>query len=198
MACSEQSSSQNQVIEDMWNALDSQNIPISTSTPSSVRRKSRKSWFETNPKGKKFEIAVEKNPTLKPSRKSDVEDEVLLLTHFTNPPKVGFNKLKPSGKKTRTLIIKNPHEYDQQVKIEKFPHKKYFSTDLYEFVVEGNSSYRMVITWTPAEEGNFREMILFLVDGVYRVQAFVFGTVEASPQKKKPVCIFIRGGPKES
>lgn len=189
MACSGKNNSQTQVIEDMWSALDNQNIPISTSTPSSVRRKSRKSWFETNPKGKKFEIAVEKNPTRKPGRKSNIEDEILLLTHFTNPPKVGFNKMKPNGEKTRTLIIKNPHEYDQQVKIEKFPHKKNFSTDLYEFVVEGDSSYRMVITWSPVEEGNFREMILFLVDGVYRVQAFVFGTVEAPPQKKKIVCI---------
>lgn len=181
-------------IDAIWQSLDAfggdrvasstPNGPATETRPS--RRKSRKSWFDKPPT--KYEIAVEKKRRSK-GRKSDVEDEVLTLTHFTKPPKIGFGILKPGQNKVRNLLIRNPHEYEQTVKVEKFPHKKNFSVDMLEFTVGAKETLHFEITWNPEEEGNFREMILFVVDNSYRLQSFVFGSVEAPPKKKVIVCI---------
>ena len=183
-------------IHAIWDSLDQVNGErVATSTPNSStvdvgtrspRRKSRRSWFEKP--SSKYEIAVEKKRRSN-GRKSEVEDEILMLTHFTNPPKISFGTLKPGQNKSRTLIIKNPHDYDQTVKVEKFPHKKYFSVQTVEFTILAKETFPFEITWEPEDEGNFREMILFVVDNSYRLQGFVFGTVEA-PKKKVTVCIF--------
>ncbi|VDI49418.1 abnormal spindle-like microcephaly-associated protein [Mytilus galloprovincialis] len=177
-------------IHAIWDSLDQVNGErVATSTPNSStvavgtrspRRKSRRSWFEKP--SSKYEIAVEKKRRSN-GRKSEVEDEILMLTHFTNPPKISFGTLKPGQNKSRTLIIKNPHDYDQTVKVEKFPHKKYFSVQTVEFTILAKETFPFEITWEPEDEGNFREMILFVVDNSYRLQGFVFGTVEA-PKKK--------------
>jgi len=170
--------------------LDAQNEFITTSTPNPVTRsKSRRSWFE-KPTGAKLEIAIEnkKRRSGGHRRKSEDEVETLLLTHFTSPPRIGFGKMKPFGLKRRHLLIKNPHDCPQDVKIEKFPFKKNFDIDQTNFTVEAEGTYLLTITWTPENEGNFREMILFQVDMSYRLQAFVFGAVEKPPQKRKMVC----------
>ncbi|XP_063422495.1 abnormal spindle-like microcephaly-associated protein homolog [Mytilus trossulus] len=177
-------------IHAIWDSLDQVNGErVATSTPNSStvavgtrppRRKSRRSWFDKP--SSKYEIAVEKKRRSK-GRKSEVEDEILMLTHFTNPPKISFGTLKPGQNKSRTLMIKNPHDYDQTVKVEKFPHKKHFSVQTVEFTILAKETFPFEITWEPEDEGNFREMILFVVDNSYRLQGFVFGTVEA-PKKK--------------
>lgn len=186
-------------IDAIWQSLDVVADRAASSTPNGnangpmmearpVRRKSRRSWFDKP--STKYEIAIEKKRR-SGGRKSEIEDEVLLLTHFTKPPKIGFGHLKPGQHKVRNLLIRNPHEYGQTVKVEKFPHKKNFSVDALEFTVGANETFHFEITWNPEEEGNFREMILFVVDNSYRLQSFVFGSVEAPPKKKVTVCIFI-------
>ncbi|XP_033731928.1 LOW QUALITY PROTEIN: abnormal spindle-like microcephaly-associated protein homolog [Pecten maximus] len=167
-------------------------VAFTTSTPSNpTRRSGRKSWFDNlgnTGKGTKYEIAVEKTVKRRSAcrRKSEEEDvEILTLTHFTNPPRIGFGRAKPGTTKRRSLLIKNPHEYPQDVKVEKFPFKKHFDIDETKFTVEAEGTLLLTITWSPEEEGNFREMILFQVDGSYRLQAFVFGCVEKPAPKKK-------------
>jgi abnormal spindle-like microcephaly-associated protein len=164
-------------------------LPTSTPNPANLRRKSRRSWFETTPKGFKFEIAVEKPAVKAPVRKSDTV-EVLTLTHFSGAPRLGFGTLKVGHEKTCTLLLRNPHDYQQSVKVEKFPEKKHFSISCKEFIVGPEESYPLDITWSPKEAGGCREMVMMQVDGAYRVQAYVFGTVTAPPpQKKKAVSL---------
>ncbi|XP_060083344.1 abnormal spindle-like microcephaly-associated protein homolog [Ylistrum balloti] len=169
-------------------------IAFTTSTPSNpTRRSGRKSWFDNlgnAGKGTKYEIAVEKTVKRRSvcRRKSEDDDiETLTLTHFTNPPRISFGRAKPGTIKRRSLLIKNPHEHSQDVVVEKFPFKKHFDIDETKFTVEAEGTLLLTITWSPEDEGNFREMILLHVDGSYRLQAFVFGTVEKPPQKKKVV-----------
>lgn len=45
--------------------------------------------------------------------------------------------------------------------------------------------FNLEITWTPDEDGGFREMIQFHINECYRLQAFMFGTAEKpKPQRK--------------
>ncbi|XP_053380194.1 abnormal spindle-like microcephaly-associated protein homolog [Mercenaria mercenaria] len=164
---------------------DMSGLPTSTPNPANLRRKSRRSWFETTPKGFKFDIAVEK-PVVskKPSRKSDTI-EVLTLTHFSGAPRLGFGTLKVGQEKTCTLLLRNPHDYEQSVKVEKVPEKKNFFVSCKQFSVGAGESYPLEITWSPKEAGGCREMVMMQVDGAYRVQAYVFGTSTAPPPQKK-------------
>ena len=161
-----------------------------TSTPMNTSRRSRRSWFEKRP-ATNFEIKVESSekqqmPVPKRRRESE-EPEVLTLTHFTAPPRIGYGKMKPGEIKDRTLLLRNPHDYEQTVRVEKVPEKKHFSVDSKCFTVGAGETYPLTITWSPKDAGNFREMILMQVDKAYRLQAYVFGCVAAPPQKKKTV-----------
>ncbi|XP_061184440.1 abnormal spindle-like microcephaly-associated protein homolog [Saccostrea echinata] len=162
---------------------------LATSTPKPSKlsndRSGRRSWFE-KPTGITYSIAVENKEKYDARRNSDVELETLVLTHFTTSPKIGFGICKVGIPKRRTLIVKNPHDYPQSVKIERIPHKNIFSFDSIEFIVDGESMYNLEISFNPENEGNFREMIQFSIDNAYRLQAFVFGTCQ-KPQKKKIV-----------
>lgn len=167
---------------------DMSGLPTSTPNPATLRRKSRRSWFETTPKGFKFEIAVEKSEVSRKSSRKSETVEVLTLSHFSGAPRLDFGTLKPGQEKTCTLLLRNPHEYEQSVKVEKVPEKKHFSVSCRQFVVGPEETYPLEITWSPKEAGGCREMILMQVDGSYRVQAYVFGSVTAPPvQKKKGV-----------
>ena len=161
-----------------------------TSTPMSTRRKSRRSWFEKTP-ATNFEIKVEspkeKQKPVRKQRRESEEPEVLTLTHFTAPPRIGYGKMKPGDVKQRTLLLRNPHDYEQTVHVEKVPEKKFFSVDAKCIVVPAGETCALTIIWTPKDEGNFREMILMQVDKSYRLQAYVFGSVVAPKQKKKVV-----------
>lgn len=170
--------------QSMLYPADMSGLPTSTPNAAKLRRKSRRSWFETTPKGFKFEIAVQEPVAKKPRSKSDTV-EVLTLTHFSGAPRLGFGTLKLGQEKTCTLLLRNPHDYGQSVKVEKVPEKKHFSVSCKEFVVGPDESYPLEITWGPTEAGGCREMVMMLVDGAYRVQAYVFGTVTAPPPQKK-------------
>lgn len=168
-------------------------LAFTTSTPNTngrvQRRKSgRRSWFEDSRNtGTKIEIAFE-TPVKKITESKTEEVETLLLSHFTNPPRVEFGKVRVGKSKNRTISVKNPHDDPQLVRVEKVPHKKKFTVDAKEFTVEPYETVSLVVTWAPEEAGNCREMILFHVDDAYRLQAFVFGTAEPVPKKRKQVC----------
>lgn len=160
---------------------------LATSTPygeKNLNRKSRRSWFETSPL--RLAIAVEK-PAMKAVKQIPETIEVLTLTHFTAPPRLGFGSIKLGQMKVCTLLLRNPHDYQQSVKVEKVPEKKGFSVTCKEMVVGAGESFPLEVTWFPLEVGGCREMILMQVDGAYRLQAYVFGTVTAAaqPLKKK-------------
>ena len=165
---------------------------VATSTPLNTSRRSRRSWFERRP-ATNFEIKVESPETVEPEkpvrkkRRESEEPEVLTLTHFTAPPRIGFGKMKPGEIKDRTLLLRNPHDCEQTVSVEKVPEKKNFSVDSRRITVPPGETCPLTITWEPKEEGNFREMILMQVDKSYRLQAYVFGSVVAPPKKKKAV-----------
>ena len=74
----------------------------------------------------------------------------------------------------------------QNVVVEKFPFNKSFTIELTEFMVEANRDVVLNLTWTPTEGGNAREVVLFKVDGVFRLQAVLLG-MAVEPHKKKKV-----------
>ncbi|KAK7504479.1 hypothetical protein BaRGS_00004345 [Batillaria attramentaria] len=163
-------------------------FPVTPHSAQSSRRSSRRSWFDTPPTTK-LEIAVEK-PALKPpqgknKRRSIDEIETLVLTHFTKPPRIGFGKIILGRSKTRLLMVQNPNDYEQEVVVERFPFKKCFNIDQTSFTVGPGDVASLTLTWTPQEAGNCREMILFHVNDVYRLQAYVFGAADDPKPPKK-------------
>jgi len=75
----------------------------------------------------------------------------------------------------------------QEVVIERFPYKKCFNVDQTHFVVGAEEVVTLTLTWTPQEAGSCREMVLFHVNDVYRLQAYVFGTADDLKPVKKGV-----------
>ncbi len=71
--------------------------------------------------------------------------------------------------------------------MEKFPTKKHFECNQHEFEVKSGEKVLLVLTWTPQEPGNCREMILFKVSGVYRLQTIMFGCVQQPSKPKRKV-----------
>ena len=164
---------------------DMANLPTSTPNPANLEKRKRRSWFDTMPpKGQMFQLAIEKPIDEKTVRKSE-STEVLTLTHFCAPPSLDFGSLKPGQERVCTLLLRNPHDYQQSVRVEKVPEKKHFTVTCKEFVVGAEDSVPLDITWSPKEPGGCREMILIQVDGSYRVQAYVLGHCKAPPPTKK-------------
>ncbi|CAI9716381.1 spindle-like microcephaly-associated homolog [Octopus vulgaris] len=135
------------------------------------RRKSRKSWNDNSPVAN-ADIARE---------------ETLLLTHFTKKPTISFGKVKVGKTIHRKLLVTNPHEFDQFVHVEKFPHDEHFEMELMDFEVPAESTLSLNISWTPEREGGCRQMILFFIDESYRLQAVLYGTAVVPRQKKVAV-----------
>ena len=85
----------------------------------------------TPSKSLRMDISNERSP--KPRKVIDDEGEIetLLLTHFTAAPKVDFGKIRLGKSVTRRILVRNPHEYEQHVLLEKFPFKagEYFFED---------------------------------------------------------------------
>lgn len=55
-------------------------------------------------------------------------------------------------------------------------------------LLQPESSFILTITWTPAEEGGIRELVVFNANGVLKHQAVLLGRAEA-PKKKKVFCL---------
>ena len=55
--------------------------------------------------------------------------------------------------------------------------------------MQPDSTFTLTITWTPAEEGGIRELIVFSANGVLKHQAVLLGRAEATKKKKVFVSI---------
>ena len=152
-----------------------------THSPGS-RLMARRSWF--SPAKSNHEEPVGGRKSCREVREEG-EVETLLLTHFTAPPRIDFGTVRLGKSSTRKLIIKNPHDYEQHVLVEKFPFAVGFTVEMTEFFVDANQDLVLKITWTPTEAANCRQMALFLVEDAYRLQSIFFGKAEAPPKTRK-------------
>nr|XP_046247893.1 abnormal spindle-like microcephaly-associated protein [Scatophagus argus] len=111
---------------------------------------------------------------------------VLSLIQFSRAPFLSFGTVKLGTSKTAVLQIENPTEdAEAEVTVEKIPSCKGFSVDHKTFTVQPEGSFSLTITWTPAEEGGIRELIIFNANGVLKHQAVMLGRAEAPKKKKK-------------
>ena len=91
-------------------------------------RKSRRSWFDAPPLTTLNCPGDGSKQTRRPAPKKRSLDSVenLTLTHFTAPPRIAFGNVVLGRTKIRTLLVRNPHDYEQEVIVERFPYKKKF------------------------------------------------------------------------
>ncbi|GFO45530.1 abnormal spindle-like microcephaly-associated-like protein [Plakobranchus ocellatus] len=152
-------------------------------------RRSRRSWFDAPPLTNLNSPAnlepKQPNRLPAPKKRSLESVENLTLTHFTAPPRIGFGNVILGRSKTRTLLIRNPHDYEQEVIVERFPYKKKFSIEATRFTVQPNEVFSLEISWSPEETGGVREMIQFHINDVYRLQAFLFGSADKPKQPSR-------------
>ncbi|XP_022094618.1 abnormal spindle-like microcephaly-associated protein homolog [Acanthaster planci] len=139
-------------------------------------RKSRGGWFSGTP---------HKVPPPEFQRGEEEEDlPVLKLTHFTKKVMVCFDTVRTGATRTRELLVENPFEFPQELRLEKFPFNKGFSIPEKCWELDGCELMRLPITWTPKEEGNAREMVTFKCEGAFRLQVILLGTAEDPPKKR--------------
>ncbi|XP_038063476.1 abnormal spindle-like microcephaly-associated protein homolog [Patiria miniata] len=137
-------------------------------------KKSRGSWFSGTP---------HKAPPL--AQNGDDEDlPVLKLTHFTKKVMVCFDTVRTGMSRTRELLVENPCDFPQELRIEKFPFDKGFSISATCWELDGCELMRLPIAWTPKEEGNAREVVTFKCEGAFRLQVILLGTAEDPPKKR--------------
>ncbi|XP_047443910.1 abnormal spindle-like microcephaly-associated protein [Mugil cephalus] len=111
---------------------------------------------------------------------------VLSLVQFSKAPFVTFGAVKVGTSKSTVLRIENPTEdAEVEVTVEKIPSSKGFSVDHNRFTIQPDDSFDLTVTWTPAEEGGIRELLIFNVSGVVKHQAVLLGRSEAPKKKKK-------------
>ncbi|TKS75147.1 Abnormal spindle-like microcephaly-associated protein -like protein [Collichthys lucidus] len=125
---------------------------------------------------------------ISPVRRDDGNKEndvpVLSLIQFSKAPFLTFGAVKLGTSKSAVLRIENPTEDAQaEVTVEKIPSSKGFSVDHSRFTIQPEGSFSLTVTWTPADEGGIRELIIFNANGVLKHQAVLLGRAEA-PKKK--------------
>ncbi|XP_077986991.1 abnormal spindle-like microcephaly-associated protein homolog [Glandiceps talaboti] len=119
-------------------------------------------------------------------RKEREETPKLQLTYFAGKTILSFNKVKVGKSKTCKLHVRNPHDFELELFLEKFPFKKGFSVadDTTNWLLQGEEQTTIKFLWTPTEAGNIRELVTFKFDGAHRLQIILLGTGVASPIKK--------------
>ncbi|XP_068599542.1 abnormal spindle-like microcephaly-associated protein [Brachionichthys hirsutus] len=128
-----------------------------------------------------------------PVRKDDGNKEnnlpILSLIQFSRAPFVTFGTAKLGTSKSRVLRIENPTEdAEVEVTVEKIPSSKGFSVDHKAFTIQPDGSFSLTVTWSPAEEGGVRELIIFNANGgAVKHQAVLLGRAEAPTKKKKKI-----------
>ncbi|KAM9358495.1 abnormal spindle-like microcephaly-associated protein [Symphorus nematophorus] len=124
-----------------------------------------------------------------PVRRDDANKEndvpVLSLIQFSKAPFVIFGTVKLGTSKSALLRIENPSEYEAEVRVEKISASKGLSVDHSTFTIQPEDAFGLTVTWTPAEEGGIRELIVFNANGVLKHQAVLLGRAEAPKKKKK-------------
>ncbi|XP_070688412.1 abnormal spindle-like microcephaly-associated protein [Pempheris klunzingeri] len=125
-----------------------------------------------------------------PGKRDDANKEnnvpVLSLIQFSKAPFVTFGTVRLGTSKSAVLRIENPAEdVEAEVIVEKIPSSKGFSVDRSTFTIQPEGSFSLTVTWTPAEEGGIRELIIFNANGILKHQAVLLGRAEAPKKKKK-------------
>ena len=104
--------------------------PSQSPLPVGSIRRGRRSWFDAPPLTTLNCPGNDesKQSCARPARKKRSLESVenLTLTHFTTPPRIDFGSVVLGKTKVRTLLIRNPHDYEQDVIVERFPYKKKF------------------------------------------------------------------------
>ncbi|KAG5850628.1 hypothetical protein ANANG_G00084460 [Anguilla anguilla] len=110
---------------------------------------------------------------------------VLSLVQFSRPPYVSFGTVKLGTTRSEVLCIENPIDDATDVKVDKVSSTKGFSVEQTQFIIPAEDSTCLTIHWTPAEEGNVRELVTFIANGISKHQAILLGRAEAPKRKKK-------------
>ncbi|KAK8733118.1 hypothetical protein OTU49_006767, partial [Cherax quadricarinatus] len=133
-----------------------------------------------------FEIS----PVQKQKLKKVVEEiPVLRLIHFTHSPKITFDSVKLGTTCHRKLRVLNPKDETQEVFCEKFPKPESgISCSDVNLVLQPGESAELILTWTPVQEGNFRDLIHWKSNLGVRSQTVLLGScVDPSTKKKGKV-----------
>ncbi|KAM3620124.1 uncharacterized protein V6R79_018615 [Siganus canaliculatus] len=126
------------------------------------------------------------SPVKKDDGNKENDAPTLSLIQFSKAPFLAFGTVKLGTSKSAVLRIENPTEdAEADVVIEKIPSSKGFSVDSKTFTIQPEGTFNLTVTWTPAEEGGIRELIIFSANGVLKHQAVVLGRAEAPKKKKK-------------
>ncbi|XP_059924107.1 abnormal spindle-like microcephaly-associated protein isoform X2 [Gadus macrocephalus] len=129
---------------------------------------------------------LEFSPIKKEDSNKENDVPVLSLIQFSRAPFVIFGTVKLGTSKSSLLRIENPiDDTVAVVTIEKISSTKGFSASHNRFIIQPDSTFTLTITWTPAEEGGIRELIVFSANGVLKHQAVLLGRAEATKKKKK-------------
>uniref|UniRef100_A0A3Q3VSZ0 Abnormal spindle-like microcephaly-associated protein ASH domain-containing protein n=1 Tax=Mola mola TaxID=94237 RepID=A0A3Q3VSZ0_MOLML len=103
----------------------------------------------------------------------------LRLIQFSKAPFLTFGTVKLGTSKSAVLQVENPtDDAEAEVTVEKIPAGKGFSVDHRTFTIQPQGSFSLTVTWTPAEEGGIRELIIFNANGVLKHQVVLLGRAE--------------------
>ncbi|KAJ8277947.1 hypothetical protein GJAV_G00082010 [Gymnothorax javanicus] len=118
---------------------------------------------------------------------TDKENKVAVLNlgQFSRPPHLSFGAVKLGTTRSEVLYIHNPIEESTDVVVDKVASAKGFSVDQTQFSVPATDCTCLTINWTPVEEGNVRELVTFVANGITKHRAILLGRGEAPKKKKK-------------
>uniref|UniRef100_A0A665T6B6 Abnormal spindle microtubule assembly n=2 Tax=Echeneis naucrates TaxID=173247 RepID=A0A665T6B6_ECHNA len=129
------------------------------------------------------------SPVRRDNANKENDVPTLSLIQFSKAPFVSFGTVKLGTSKSTVLRIENPtDDAEAEVTVERIPSNKGFSSFTYlpcPFCLQPDGSFSLTVTWTPAEEGGVRELIIFNANGVLKHQAVLLGRAEAPKKKKK-------------
>ncbi|XP_054761637.2 abnormal spindle-like microcephaly-associated protein homolog [Lytechinus pictus] len=166
------------VLTDPWMKA---HTPTTDPTPTKERSK-RRSWFCGQ--GTPMKSASDATTRLEEHREEEIP--TLQITHFTKKVMLSYDNVRLGSTKELTLRLENPHDFPQDVELEKFPFQKGFSLPETAWEIEGNQSIDIPVSWTPSDEKNVRELVTFKCEGAFRLQLIILGTVKV-PKKKKNI-----------
>ncbi len=114
---------------------------------------------------------------------SSQEISVLLLTAFTERPKICFERVKLGTSSVRQLVVRNPGKTHVDVTLEKLPsEEKGFVVDYTRFRLGGREETTLLVGWTPLKGGGVRDNIVVKF-GNFRSQVTFIGNCIAPEEK---------------
>ena len=114
---------------------------------------------------------------------SSQEVSVLLLTAFTERPKISFEHVKLGTSGVRQLVVRNPGKMPVEVVLEKLPNEeKGFVVDYTCFRLGGCEETTLLVGWTPLKGGGVRDNIIVKF-GHFRSQVTLIGNCIAPEEK---------------